>query len=91
MVNSYSDYIKTGQMDHLTAIKHNTCRATARTALAKTLAEHVARNLPADASAFGALDTIAVKMVEWYGPSDAATVFRHYADVCERQNPKVEA
>lgn len=87
MPKSYSDYIKTGQMDQLTAIKHNTCRRLAREAVKKTLTEHASHDLPADASAFGMLDVIAVKFVEWYGPAEAAEIFRHYANVSERQAP----
>ncbi|QKC89961.1 hypothetical protein EB230_17275 [Mesorhizobium sp. NZP2234] len=85
MARSYSDYIKTGQMTDLQAIKHNTVRTQGRKAIAGVLASHVSDGLPADAAAFGILDTIAVKMVEWYGPAAAGEVFRHYATVCERQ------
>lgn len=88
MADSYSDYIKTGQMDALTATKMTVGRSTSRVGMSRMLANP---NLPADAMAFGALDTIAVKLVEWYGAADAAKVLRHYADVCERQNAKAEA
>lgn len=88
---SYSDYIKTGQMTDLQAIKHNTVRNGARTHIAATLAAHVRDGWPADAAAFGILDTIAVKLVEWYGPAAAGEVLRHYAEVCERQPAKVQA
>lgn len=85
VAKSYSDYIKTGQLDQLTAINYNTVRAQARQTVAKSLAEMVKMDLPADADAFGVLDTVAVRLVEWYGPAQAGEVFRHYAAVCERQ------
>lgn len=85
MPRSYSDYIKTGQMDQLEAIKHNTVRNQNRVAVAGVLNSHARDGLPADAGAFGMLDTIAVKLVEWYGPEGAGEVLRHYATVCERQ------
>lgn len=91
MARSYSDYIKTGQMTDLEAIKHNTVRTQGRKAIAGVLASHARDGLPADAAAFGILDTIAVKLVEWYGPAAAGEVLRHYADVCERQAAKVPA
>lgn len=87
MQRSYSDYIKTGQMTQLEAIKHNTVRNGGRVAMAGVLAAHVRDSLPADAAAFGVLDTLAVRLVEWYGPAGAAEVLRHYAEVCERQKP----
>ncbi|RUX02527.1 hypothetical protein EOA27_32070 [Mesorhizobium sp. M2A.F.Ca.ET.037.01.1.1] len=87
MPRSYSDYIKTGQMTQLEAIKFNTVRNGGRVAIAGVLAAHVRDGLPADAAAFGVLDTLAVKLVEWYGAAAAGEVLRHYADVCERQKP----
>ena len=91
MPRSYLDYIKTGQMTDLQAIKHNTVRGQARIHTAGVLAAHVRDGLPADAAAFGVLDTIAVRLVEWYGPAAAGEVLRHYAEVCERQVAKVPA
>lgn len=88
MKKTYSDYIKTGQMDPLEAIKHQTVRNGGRDGMAHILAKHIAQQLPADAAAFGALDCVAVKFVEWYGPVAAGEVFRHYAEVCERQPVK---
>ncbi|MBZ9821925.1 MULTISPECIES: hypothetical protein [unclassified Mesorhizobium] len=87
MTRSYSDYIKSGQMTQLEAIKHNTVRNGGRVAMAGVLAAHVRDGLPADAAAFGVLDTLAVRLVEWYGPAGAGEVLRHYAEVCERQKP----
>ncbi|MER9506002.1 hypothetical protein [Mesorhizobium sp. M0579] len=89
MPRSYSDYIKTGQMTDLEAIKHNTVRNGGRAHMAAALAAHVRDGLPADAAAFGVLDTLAVKLVEWYGAPAAGEVLRHYAEVCERQVPAV--
>ncbi|RUU99446.1 MAG: hypothetical protein EOS20_17180 [Mesorhizobium sp.] len=91
MPRSYNDYIKTGQLTDLEAIKHNTVRQGGRVAIAAALAAHARDGLPADAAAFGVLDTIAVKLVEWYGPAAAGEVLRHYAEVCERQVAKVDA
>lgn len=91
MPRSYLDYIKTGQMTDLQAIKHNTVRSQGRIHIAAALAAHVRDGLPADAAAFGVLDTLAVKLVEWYGPGAAGEVLRHYAEVCERQPAKVQA
>ncbi|OHV73346.1 hypothetical protein [Ensifer sp. LCM 4579] len=85
MTKNYSDYIKTGEMDQLSAIRHQSIRDAAKTGMLKLLAETAKQGNPADAAAFGGLDIIAVKLVEWYGPAEAATVLRHYADVCERQ------
>ncbi|MEI9402344.1 hypothetical protein [Mesorhizobium argentiipisi] len=87
MPRSYSDYIKSGQMTQLDAIKHNTVRKGGQVAMAAVLAAHVRDGLPADAAAFGVLDALAVKLVEWYGPAAAGEVLRHYAEVCERQKP----
>ncbi|MER9003295.1 hypothetical protein NKI15_06660 [Mesorhizobium sp. M0862] len=89
MPRSYLDYIATGQMTDLQAIKHNTVRHQGRIHIAAALAAHVRDGLPADAAAFGVLDTLAVKLVEWYGPAAAGEVLRHYAAVCERQVPAV--
>lgn len=88
MKRSYSDYIKTGEMDQLTAIRNQSIRDAAKIGMSKLLAETARQGNPADAAAFGGLDIIAVKLVEWYGPADAAKVLRHYADVCERQNAR---
>ncbi|MGZ2374926.1 hypothetical protein ACVI3U_002829 [Sinorhizobium medicae] len=81
MKRSYADYIKTGEMDQLTATRHQSIRDAAKAGMLKVLAETARQGNPADAAAFGGLDVIAVR----YGPADAATVLRHYADVCERQ------
>jgi hypothetical protein len=85
MTNRYSDYIKTGEMSQMDAIKHQSVRDGAKAGMMATLAHHAKQGLPADAAAFGALDIIAVNLVKWYGPDAAATVLRHYADVCARQ------
>ncbi len=90
MPKSYSDYIKTGQMDHLAAIKNNTVRNTSKSGMFQTLANLAGQGLPADAGAFGALDAIARMFVKWYGPAATGEVFRHYATVCERQPAKTE-
>lgn len=88
MAKSYSDYVKTGQMSHLDAIKHNTVREQSRRGMSNTLAVAEGAGMPADAAAFGALDVIAVRFVKWYGPEAAAEVFRHYAEVAGRQKPE---
>jgi len=88
MIKSYSDHIKTGELSQIDAIKNQSVREAARHAMSMTLAAHVKQELPADAAAFGVLDLIAVKMVEWYGPEAARDVFNHYAEVCGRQPVK---
>jgi hypothetical protein len=90
MPKSYSDYIKTGQMDHLTAIKNNTVRTSSKNCMHQIMADLAGQGLPADAGAFGALDAVAVKFVEWYGPKATGEIFRHYGAVCERQPVKTE-
>lgn len=85
MAKSYSDYVRTGQMDQVEAIKHNTIREQSRQGVTNSLKAFADAGLPADAAAFGALDVVAVKLVEWYGAEAAGKVFRHYAEVCERQ------
>lgn len=87
MSKSYYDHIKTGQIDPMKATEMQVGRERARAGMASFLA---APGLPADAMAFGALDTIAVKLVQWYGAAQAGEVLRHYAEVCERQT-SVEA
>lgn len=58
---------------------------------ARDAARITARDLMAGAGdsvepvAFGFLDTIAVRLVAWYGPEAARDVFAHYAEVCGRQ------
>lgn len=90
MIKSYSDHIVTGELSQLDAIKNQSVRNGAMTGFASVLASHAKQGLPADAAAFGALDVIAVNLVKWYGPAEAAVVLRHYADVCERQpDPRV--
>lgn len=88
MTKTYHDYIRTGEMTQQEAIKHQSVREAAKSGMRATLDAVAAQGLPADASAFGALDIVAVKLVEWYGPDQTAEVFRHYVDVCERQKPK---
>ena len=85
MTKGYSDYIKTGDMSQLEAIKYQSVRDGAKAGFTRMLAEHAKQGLPADAAAFGALDIIAVNLVKWYGPEEAGEVLRHYATVCERQ------
>ena len=43
-----------------------------------------------EAFGFGMLDGLAVRLVLWYGADAAAEVFRHYADVCQRQGGKAD-
>jgi hypothetical protein len=88
MTKGYSDYIRTGQMTQMDAIKNQSVRDATKHMISKALAQTAADGLPADAAAFGALDIVAVKLVEWYGPAEAAEVFTHYAEVCGRQKPK---
>lgn len=88
MSKSYYDFIKTGQIDPLKAAEMQAGRTRARQGMADFLN---AKGLPSDALAFGALDVIAVKLVEWYGAGEAGEVLRHYAAVCERQGSKPEA
>lgn len=88
MSKSYYDYIKTGQIDPMRAAEMQTGRERSRSLMAGHI---TAPGLPSEAMAFGSLDAIAVKFVEWYGPEDAAKVLRHYATVCERQKTKAEA
>ena len=85
---SYHDYIRTGQMTQLDAIKHQSVRNASKAGMLSTLRATAEQGLPAEAAAFGALDVIAVKLVEWFGPEQTGEVFRHYAEVCERQQPK---
>lgn len=88
MSKSYYDHIKTGEIDPLKATEMQVGRERARQGMADFLNT---KGLPSEALAFGALDTVAVKLVHWYGPEDAAKVLRHYAAVCERQKSKAEA
>lgn len=83
MSKSYYDYIKTGQIDPMRAAEMQTGRERSRSLMAGYI---TAPGLPSEAMAFGALDVVAVKLVEWYGAAQAAEVLRHYATVCERQN-----
>ena len=90
MTKTYHDHIKTGDLTQMEAIKLQSDREAARSGMAATLDATAAQGLPADTSAFGALDTIAVRFVQWYGAAAAADVFRHYAEVCGRQDKKPE-
>lgn len=87
MSKSYYDYIKTGQIDPLKAAEMQVGRERARSGMAGFLN---IKGLPSDALAFGALDVIAVKLVEWFGAASAGEVLRHYASVCERRAENVE-
>ncbi|MCB5201686.1 hypothetical protein LH464_04235 [Neorhizobium sp. T786] len=82
---TYHDYIRTGEMTQQEAIKHQSVREASKAGMRATLDATVKQGLPAEVSAFGALDIIAVSLVKWYGPAAAGEVLRHYAEVCERQ------
>lgn len=81
----YSDYAKDGSMSPHEAHANDTVRKGARELMQNHIAETARDGLPADAAAFGALDVIAVSLVQFYGAEKAAEVLRHYAGVCERQ------
>lgn len=79
---SYMDYIKTGELSADEAVELEATRDAARVQIGRMLSTS---EVQPDAAAFGALDVIAVRLVQWYGAAAAAKVFRHYAAVCERQ------
>lgn len=83
MPKTYFDHVKTGAMSAADAMSAQKARATGRSVAASALPSFPAVNQ--EAYTFGMLDTMAVRFVEWYGPAAAAEVFRHYADICERQ------
>ncbi|NKW09460.1 hypothetical protein HGG76_06085 [Ochrobactrum tritici] len=84
----YADFIKTGDLEPMEALKMQSVRDAARAGATDILAHHSAQGLPCDAAAFGMLDAIAVRFVEWYGPEQAEKCFRHYGEVCARQPKK---
>lgn len=80
-MKSYRDYIVTGEMDQQTAAVAEATRGIARFTATKMLAP-AANGAPVDTVAFGMLDVVAVKLVEWYGAEAGAEVFDHYAKIC---------
>lgn len=84
-MKKYADYVDAGLLAEEVAKRMQAARDCARENTVKTLTDRCGHGLPVDAVAFGMLDEIACSFVCWFGAEDAATVFRHYADVCARQ------
>lgn len=80
-MKSYRDYVSTGEMSEKDAAVAEATRGVARFTATKMLAP-APNGAPVDTVAFGMLDVVAVKLVEWYGAEEAAQVFDHYAKVC---------
>ena len=86
MAKSYFDLVKCGLMNLAEASDAQRGRESARSTIDSMLppvpkAKH-------EGWAFGLLDMLAIRFVQWFGPVAAAEVFRHYAAVCERQKAK---
>jgi hypothetical protein len=81
-LRSYFDHVSTGELDAATALRMKLARDAGREAGRHVLTTAKER---ADSAAFGLLDFLATVLVRFYGPADAGAVFRHYAEVVERQ------
>lgn len=90
-MTTYQDYVADGRMTPQEAEMNERLRTQSRDSMSTVLKSYAEQGLPADTAAFGALDTIAVHMVQWFGPDKAASVFHHYAKVCRRQKDKKKA
>jgi hypothetical protein len=83
VAKTYFDLVKTGRMDIAEAASAQRMRESGRNTMDSMLPPSPkARH---EGYAFGILDGLAVRFVQWFGPSGAGEVFRHYAAVCERQ------
>lgn len=89
MPKTYFDHVKSGAISAADALTAQKARTAGRSVTAATLPSLPAVNQ--EAYAFGMLDAMAVRFVEWYGPAAAGEVMKHYAAICERQGRREES